>query len=204
MVGALLKTLVSYLDDHGASLSVLLSKALFLGQLIERKLIELPTNAHGLVREKHSIVPTVSIRRISGANNYYQVSEPVDQFMIRQEMKMMRKDEIGERTLKSASTPSKDLIPFVCAYRRGVVFSTLGRQQQKDLIHRRNSPHSAKCHILMQPRSAAMVLGLRPEAFLWMCLWFLLDVQEKTATMLKNIATVAALDANAHQSIAHV
>ncbi|KAM7519869.1 hypothetical protein LguiB_018831 [Lonicera macranthoides] len=47
-----------------------------------------------------------------------------------------KKDEIGERTLKGASTPSKVLISFVCAYRRGVVFSTLGRQQQKDLIHR--------------------------------------------------------------------
>ncbi|KAM7484692.1 hypothetical protein LguiA_000701 [Lonicera macranthoides] len=34
---------------------------------------------------------------------------------------------------KGASTPSKDLISFVCAYRRGVVFSTLERQQQKVL-----------------------------------------------------------------------
>ncbi|KAM7505213.1 hypothetical protein LguiB_004117 [Lonicera macranthoides] len=47
-----------------------------------------------------------------------------------------KKDEIVERTLNSTSTPSKDLISFVCAYRRGVVFSTLGRQQLKDLIHR--------------------------------------------------------------------
>ncbi|KAM7474113.1 hypothetical protein LguiB_021356 [Lonicera macranthoides] len=33
--------------------------------------------------------------------------------------------EIIERTLEGASTPSKDLISFVCAYRRGVVISTL-------------------------------------------------------------------------------
>ncbi|KAM7510604.1 hypothetical protein LguiB_009479 [Lonicera macranthoides] len=45
-------------------------------------------------------------------------------------------NEIGERTLNGASTPSKDLISFVCAHRRGVVISTLGRQQQKDIIHR--------------------------------------------------------------------
>ncbi|KAM7502102.1 hypothetical protein LguiB_001006 [Lonicera macranthoides] len=32
-----------------------------------------------------------------------------------------------------ASTPSKDPISFVCAYRRGVVFSRLERQQQKGL-----------------------------------------------------------------------
>ncbi|KAM7480764.1 hypothetical protein LguiB_005347 [Lonicera macranthoides] len=51
-----------------------------------------------------------------------------------------KKDEIGERTLKGASTPSKDLIPFVCAYRRGVVFSTLGGQQQKDLIQVHYNP----------------------------------------------------------------
>ncbi|KAM7465657.1 hypothetical protein LguiB_013219 [Lonicera macranthoides] len=34
---------------------------------------------------------------------------------------------------KGASTPSKDPISFVCAYRRGVVFSTLERQQHKVL-----------------------------------------------------------------------
>ncbi|KAM7473676.1 hypothetical protein LguiB_020919 [Lonicera macranthoides] len=42
-----------------------------------------------------------------------------------------KKHELVERTLNGASTPSKDLISFVCAYRRGVVFSTLERQQQK-------------------------------------------------------------------------
>ncbi|KAM7465720.1 hypothetical protein LguiB_013282 [Lonicera macranthoides] len=36
-----------------------------------------------------------------------------------------QKVEITERTLEGASTPSKDLISFVCAYRRGVVFSAL-------------------------------------------------------------------------------
>ncbi|KAM7473614.1 hypothetical protein LguiB_020857 [Lonicera macranthoides] len=42
-----------------------------------------------------------------------------------------KKYEIVEKTLNGASTPSKDLISFVSAYRRGVIFSTLERQQQK-------------------------------------------------------------------------
>lgn len=50
----------------------------------------------------------------------------------------LREAENAERceNPKGASTPSKDLTKFVCAYRRGVVFSTLGRPQQKDQIHR--------------------------------------------------------------------
>ncbi|KAM7505413.1 hypothetical protein LguiB_004317 [Lonicera macranthoides] len=67
-----------------------------------------------------------------------------------------------------ASTPSKDLISSVCAYRRGVVFSTLERQQQKDLIHRvrftnSKSPQGLQ---LTQPILAIAYLGRLPNTSL--------------------------------------
>ncbi|KAM7497323.1 hypothetical protein LguiA_021737 [Lonicera macranthoides] len=49
------------------------------------------------------------------------------------ELKSWMGDERCCENPKGASTPSKDPISFVCAYRRGVVFSTLERQQQKGL-----------------------------------------------------------------------
>ncbi|KAM7481507.1 hypothetical protein LguiB_006090 [Lonicera macranthoides] len=72
-----------------------------------------------------------------------------------EESRRGKKDEIAERTLKGASTPSNDLISFVCAYRRGIVFSTLGRQQQKDLIHRVHFINS-KYHT--RPKTVLMAL----------------------------------------------
>ncbi|KAM7502692.1 hypothetical protein LguiB_001596 [Lonicera macranthoides] len=95
------------------------------------------------------------------------------------------KDEIGERTLKGASTPSKDLISFVCAYRRGVVFSTLGRQQQKDLIHRvrciNSKSHTRyKQYYLQLTMACALILKFLIIFFFFFFI-FVLQISSSTA-----------------------